>query len=95
MTVREKVLPSALPFLSLTPTLQGCASVNASRSDVLLVSAPSGPFILCVITKQQKDESREPANAGYRLLRKVTALAWARFEPALPFPPSLVGPAWP
>ena len=70
-------------------------AVNASRSEVLLVSAPSGPFVLCVITKGQKDQSWEPSNAGYRLLRKITALAWARFEPGAPFPPSLDGPAWP
>ena len=70
-------------------------AVNASRSEVLLVSAPSGPFVLCVITKEQRDQSWEPTNAGYRLLRKVTALAWARFEPGLPFPTSLEGPAWP
>ena len=70
-------------------------AVNASRSEVLLVSAPSGSFVLCVITKEQKDPSWEPTNAGYRLLRKITALAWARFEAGLPFPPSLDGPAWP
>ena len=46
-------------------------------------------------SKEQKDRSWEPGNAGYRLLRKITALAWARFEPGLPFPPSLDGPPWP
>ncbi len=70
-------------------------AVNASRSEVLLVSAPSGPFVLCVITKEQKDQSWEPTNAGYRLLRKITALAWARFEPGVPFPAALDGPVWP
>jgi len=70
-------------------------AVNASRSEVLLVSAPSGPFVLCVITKEQKDQTWEPTNAGYRLLRKITALAWARFEPGVPFPPALDGPPWP
>jgi beta-lactamase class A len=70
-------------------------AVNASRSEVLLVSAPSGPFVLCVITKDQKDQTWEPTNAGYRLLRKITALTWARFEPGRSFPPSLDGPAWP
>jgi beta-lactamase class A len=70
-------------------------AVNASRSEVLLVSAPSGPFVLCVVTKDQKDQRWEPTNAGFRLLRKVAALAWARFEPGDPFPPSLDGPAWP
>jgi beta-lactamase class A len=70
-------------------------AVNASRSEVLLVSAPSGPFVLCVITKEQKDPSWGPTNAGYRLLRKMTALAWARFEPKQPYPPALDGPAWP
>jgi beta-lactamase class A len=83
---------------SIPPSVQVLSkqgAVNASRSEVLLVSAPSGPFVLCVITKEQKDQTWEPTNAGYRLLRKITALAWARFEPGVPFPPSLDGPAWP
>jgi beta-lactamase class A len=70
-------------------------AVNASRSEVLLVSAPSGPFVLCVITREQKDQSWKSTNAGYRLLRKITALAWARFEPGVPFPAALEGPTWP
>jgi beta-lactamase class A len=84
---------SSLPASVHVISKQG--AVSASRSEVLLVSAPSGPFVLCVITRDQKDQSWEPSNAGYRLLRKITALAWARFEPGAPYPPSLDGPAWP
>jgi beta-lactamase class A len=70
-------------------------AVNASRSEVLLVSAPSGSYVLSVITREQKDQSWEPSNQGFRLLRRISASCWARFEPARPFPPALDGPAWP
>lgn len=70
-------------------------AVNASRSEVVLVDAPTGAFVLCVITKKQKDQSWEPGNAGFRLLRSVTASCWAHFAPSDPYPPALGGPTWP
>ncbi|HYN42845.1 MAG TPA: serine hydrolase [Thermoanaerobaculia bacterium] len=88
----DEAVSSIPPFVQV---LSKQGAVNASRSEVLLVSAPSGPFVLCVITKEQMDQTWEPANAGYKLLRKITALAWARFEPGVPFPAALDGPVWP
>ncbi len=55
-------------------------AVNRSRSEVLLVDAPNGPYVLCVITKNQKDESWEHDNAGFQLLRDVSRLVYERFE---------------
>lgn len=60
-------------------------AVNRSRSEVLLVDAPSGPFVLCVVTMDQSDESWEHANEGFQLLRDVTAAAWKYLEPAHPY----------
>lgn len=55
-------------------------AVNASRSEVLLVNAPSGDYVLCVITKNQEDRSWENDNAGFVLLRDVSRLCWEHFE---------------
>jgi beta-lactamase class A len=41
-----------------------------------------------VITKNQEDESWEPSNEGYLLLRKVSALLWEYFEPDTPWVPA-------
>jgi beta-lactamase class A len=55
-------------------------AVNRSRSEVLLVDAPHGPYVLCVITKNQEDESWEHDNAGFQLLRDVSRIVYEHFE---------------
>jgi beta-lactamase class A len=68
----------------LPPTVQAASkqgAVDQSRSEVVLVNAPSGDYVFCVITKNQADESWQPDNEGYILLRRVSALLWRRFEP--------------
>lgn len=56
-------------------------AVNRSRSEVVLVHAPHGEYVYCLMTKNQKDESWERDNEGFVLLRKVGALLWKHFEP--------------
>lgn len=56
-------------------------AVNRSRSEVVLVNAPHGDYVFCVITKNQKDESWTSNNEGYVLLREVSKLLWNHFEP--------------
>jgi beta-lactamase class A len=63
-------------------------AVNRSRSEVVLVNAPAGDYVFCVITKNQQDESWEPSNEGYVLLRRVSALLWDYFEPGTPWTPA-------
>jgi len=63
-------------------------AVDRSRSEAVLVNAPSGDYVFCVITKQQEDESWVPENEGYVLARKLSALLWKRFEPKHPFTPA-------
>ncbi len=63
-------------------------AVNASRSEVLFVNAPSGPYAFCVITKNQSNISWEYDNDGYMLLRQVSALLWNHFEPDYDWRPS-------
>ena len=62
--------------------------MDRSRSEVVLVNAPTGDYVFCVITKNQADEGWEASNEGYVLLRKVSALLWEYFEPDTPWTPA-------
>lgn len=77
---------SQLPPWVQAASKQG--AVNRSRSEVVLVNAPSGDYVFCVITKEQADEGWEASNEGYVLLRRVSALLWEHFEPAHPWRPA-------
>lgn len=57
-------------------------AVNASRSEVVLVNAPSGDYVYCVITKNQEDQRWEDNNEGNVMLRKIARMLWEYFEPA-------------
>jgi beta-lactamase class A len=58
-------------------------AVNASRSEVMLVNAPHHPYLLCIITKNNKDQSWGPSNEAWTLTRKLSALLWNYFEPKM------------
>jgi beta-lactamase class A len=62
-------------------------AVNRSRSEVVLVHAPHGDYVFCVITKNQQDPSWGRDNEGFVLLRAVSALLWRHFEPGRPYVP--------
>lgn len=69
----------------IPPTVHAASkqgAVDHSRSEVLLVNAPSGDYVLSIITKNQADASWERLNEGYELLRKVSRVVWERFEGA-------------
>jgi beta-lactamase class A len=75
----------------LPPTVQAASkqgAVDQSRSEVVLVNAPSGDYVFCLITKNQQDESWTYDNEGYVLLRRVSALLWRHFEPDHPWTPA-------
>jgi beta-lactamase class A len=76
---------SALPPWVQAASKQG--AVDRSRSEVVLVNAPSGDYVFAVITKKQADTSYTPNNEGYVLLRNVSALLWKTFEPKHPWTP--------
>ena len=76
---------SALPPWVQAASKQG--AVDRSRSEVVLVNAPSGDYVFAVITKKQADTTYAPSNEGYVLLRKVSALLWKTFEPKHPWTP--------
>ena len=55
-------------------------AVDQSKSEVVLVNAPHGDYVFCVITKNQKDEHWESDNEGYVLIRNISRLLWEEFE---------------
>ncbi|HKO79409.1 MAG TPA: serine hydrolase [Chitinophagaceae bacterium] len=57
----------------------GC--INAVRSEVLLVNAPHNPYIFCIFTKNNKDQSWKHETEAWRLARKTSKLVWDYFEP--------------
>ncbi len=69
---------SAIPMTTQAASKQG--AVSASRSEVVLVNAPHGDYVFCVITKNQQDTSWDDNNPGFVLLREVSELLWDYFE---------------
>jgi len=57
----------------------GC--VDAVRSEILLVNAPNNPYIFCIFTKNNKDNSWKHGNEAWTLARKISKLLWDYFEP--------------
>lgn len=76
---------------SIPPWVQAASkvgAVNRSRSEVVLVNAPSGDYVFCVITKHQDDQSWEPSNEGWALIRRISSHLWNHFERAHPWQPA-------
>ena len=75
----------------LPPWVQAASKVGAvdqSRSEIVLVNAPSGDYVFCIITKNQQDTSWESTNEGWVLIRQLSALLWRHFEPKHPWHPA-------
>lgn len=69
---------------SIPPTVEVFSkngAVNASRSEVMLVNAPHHPFLVCIITKNNKDQSWGVGNEAWTLTKKIMALLWNYYEP--------------
>ena len=68
----------------IPPTVQAASkqgAVSQSKSEVVLVNAPHGDYVFCVITKDQEDTRWEDDNEGYVLIRDVSKILWDYFEP--------------
>lgn len=75
----------------IPPTVQVASkqgAVDQSRSEVVLVNAPHGDYVFCVITKNQKDESWNKENEGFVLLRNISKIIWDHFEPKAKWKPA-------
>jgi beta-lactamase class A len=82
----EQALAEIPPYIFVA-SKNGC--VNASRSEILLVMAPHGPYIFSVTTKNLQDQSWNNSNEAWVLTRKLSALCWNYFEPRAHWKPSL------
>ncbi|HVZ24487.1 MAG TPA: serine hydrolase [Sediminibacterium sp.] len=74
----------------LPPTVNAICkngSVNEARGEVVLVNAPGGDFVFCVLTKNNKDQSWTDSNEAETLTRKIANTLWNYFEPRHPFTP--------
>jgi beta-lactamase class A len=56
-------------------------SVGSTRSEAVVVDAPSGPYVFCVMTRDQKDQEYGRDNAGQVLRRDLSRILWHHFEP--------------
>lgn len=80
----------AFALSQLPPTVQAASKqgfVDHSRSEVLLVNAPSGDYVVSVITADQADTSYAADNEGHRLIRAVSRAVYERFNPRDPWRP--------
>jgi len=74
----DKEALSQIPMHINAASKQG--AVSASRSEVVLVNAPGGDYVFCVVTKNQQDRSWDDDNAGYVLIRNVSRVLWDGFN---------------
>lgn len=56
-------------------------AVDRSKSEVMLVHAPHGDYVFCIITKNQTDTQWNKNNEGYRAARSISYALWKYFEP--------------
>jgi beta-lactamase class A len=74
----------------IPPTVQVASKqgfVDRSRSEVLLVNAPAGDYVLAVITRNQADTTYVHDNEGHRLIRAVSRAVYEHFNPRDPWRP--------
>jgi beta-lactamase class A len=64
-----------------TKTAYKSGAVDRSKSEVMLVHAPHGDYVYCMITKNQTDTHWDKNNEGYRAARRISASLWKYFEP--------------
>ncbi|MFT3902731.1 MAG: serine hydrolase [Niabella sp.] len=74
-------------FPSTICTISKTGSVDDARGEVVLVNAPGGDFVFCVLTKNNKDQSWTNENEAEVLTRKIANIIWNHFEPKHKFTP--------
>ena len=81
----------------IPPTINAASkqgAVDESRSEVVLVNAPHGDFVFCVITKDLQDTSWKRENEASTLIRKVSSMLWNYFEPNFGWSPLPESEKW-
>ena len=55
-------------------------AVDESRSEILFVNGRGARYILCICTKNNKDQSWQNTNEAWTLTRKLSKLVWDHFS---------------
>ena len=69
-------------------------AVDRSKSEVVLVNAPHGDYVFCIITKNQDDVRWLRENEGSVLIRNISRLLWQYFEPDSNWKPAVGIEEW-
>lgn len=72
---------SLAQFPSTVNTISKTGSVNEARGEVVLINAPHGDIVLCILTKNNKDQSWTASNEAEELTRRIANIVWNHFEP--------------
>ena len=80
----ERSLSQIPPYVK---TASKTGSVDEARGEVVLVNAPSGDYVFCILTNNIKDQSWTKHNEAEELTRKISHLLWNYFEPKRPYTP--------
>jgi beta-lactamase class A len=75
---------------AIPPTVHAMSkggAVAASRSEAVLVDAPSGSYVFCVMTRDQRDREFGRNNEGQQLRRELSRVLWQHFEPSSTWQP--------
>lgn len=62
-------------------------AVSHSRSETVVVNAPSGSYAFTIITQNQSDTSWDVDNDGYELIRNISRTLFEEFEPEYDYNP--------
>lgn len=69
---------------SIPPYVQAAAKqgfIDECRSETVMVNAPHGDYVFCVMTNHDKDHSYAHDSEANTFIRNVSALLWHYFEP--------------
>ncbi|GIV08672.1 MAG: hypothetical protein KatS3mg019_0763 [Fimbriimonadales bacterium] len=75
---------------STPPWVVAClksGAINRSRSDVGIIYAPSGAYILAVFTKENEDTRWTPENEAEAAIREAAQTVWRFYHPRDPWRP--------
>jgi beta-lactamase class A len=75
----DDLIGSSVPPWVVACTKSG--AISRSRSDVGIVYAPSGAYILAVYTKEAEDTRWTPENEGEVAIREVAQTVWRFYHP--------------
>lgn len=62
-------------------TIAKTGSIDDARGEVVLVNAPNGDYVFCVLTKNNQDKSWTDNNEAEELTRRISSIIWNHFEP--------------